>query len=227
MAATLPPEGTPALAMPGAHAAETPRVLAKLGAHQNRLFFALIGAFALIGLALGTIMMLLPLKSVTPVLIEREAGTGALRTYKVSSDAYSPEDADLKYFIGRYVVWTYTIHRRTTEDDFALARQWFTRGKGVNQLDGFFERERPLARLKSDAGLTRRVEISSVSLFKDAAVVKFTAVEQGSGEKEEKRTPMTASLQFFLQQPKDDEKLILTNPVGLYITDLNFEKDIQ
>src|SRR5579862_4112809 len=150
MATTLPPEGTPALAMPGAHAAETPRILAKLGANQNRLFFALLGSFVLLALALVAIMMLLPLKSVTPVLIEREAGTGALRTYKVSAEAYAPAESDLKYFIGRYVKWTYTIHRRTTEDEFGLARQSFTRGKAVSQLDGFFERERPLARLKAD-----------------------------------------------------------------------------
>lgn len=227
MAATMTPEGTPTLAAPGARPAETPSALARLAARENRLFLTLLAVLFLLAIALLAIIVMLPLKSVTPVLIERDTTNGVVRSYSVSTSSYAPSQNDLKYFLGKYVTWTYTAHRLTTEADLETARQHFTRGKAVTQFDAFLERERPIARLRADPGYTRRVEIQSISIFKDAAVVKFTSVEQGSADREAKRTRLTASLQFSTITPTDDEKLILTNPAGLYITDLGFERDIE
>src|SRR5260221_226753 len=152
---------------------------------------------------------------------------GALRTASVATSDFQPSQTDLKYFIGRYVTWTCTAQRLSTEADLEVARQQFTRGKAVSQFDSYVERERPIARLRADPGYTRRVEIGSVSIFKDGAVVKFTAIEQASGEREAKRTRMIATLQFSLSPPADHERLILANPAGLYITDLEFARDLE
>ena len=97
----------------------------------------------------------------------------------------------------------------------------------MTQFDSYVERERPIARLRVDPGYTRRVEIGSVSIFKDGAVVKFTAIDQASGEREARRSRMIATLQFSLNPPTDDERLILANPAGLYITDLEFTRDLE
>lgn len=171
--------------------------------------------------------MLIPLKTVTPVLVERDSTSGNVRALSVTTASYQPSQNDLKYFLGRYVVWTYTIHRLSTEADLEIARQHFTRGKAVTQFDAYVERDRPVARLRADAGYTRRVELGSVSVFKDGAVVKFSALEQSSGEREPKRQRMIATLQFSLNPPVDDERLILANPAGLYITDLEFSRDLE
>ncbi len=227
MAATPLPEGTPLLARPGSRAGETPSALARLTARENRLFAIAIALCAVLVALLIAMATMLPLKRVVPVLIERDLSSGALRTASVTTSDFQPSQNDLKYFIGRYVTWTCTVHRLSTEADLEVARQQFTRGKAVSQFDAYVERERPIARLRADPGYTRRVEIGSVSIFKDGAMVKFTAIEQASGEREAKRTRMIATLQFSLNPPADDERLILANPAGLYITDLEFAHDLE
>lgn len=227
MSAASLPEGTPALARPGAHAGETPSALAKLTARENRLFAIVLAESIVVAAALVALAMMLPLKSVVPVLVERDSSSGTVRASSVNTSSYQPSQNDLKYFLGRYVTWTYTIHRLSTEADLELARQQFTRGKAVTQFDSYVERERPIARLRVDPGYTRRVEIGSVSIFKDGAVVKFTAIDQASGEREARRSRMIATLQFSLNPPTDDERLILANPAGLYITDLEFTRDLE
>lgn len=227
MSAASLPEGTPALARPGARAGETPSALAKLTARENRLFAIVLAESVVVAAALVALAMMLPLKSVVPVLVERDSSSGTVRASSVNTSSYQPSQNDLKYFLGRYVTWTYTIHRLSTEADLELARQQFTRGKAVTQFDSYVERERPIARLRVDPGYTRRVEIGSVSIFKDGAVVKFTAIDQASGEREARRSRMIATLQFSLNPPTDDERLILANPAGLYITDLEFTRDLE
>jgi type IV secretory pathway component VirB8 len=227
MSAASLPEGTPILARPGAHAGETPGALAKLTARENRLFAIVLAESVVVAAALVALAMMLPLKSVVPVLVERDSSSGTVRASSVNTSSYQPSQNDLKYFLGRYVTWTYTIHRLSTEADLELARQQFTRGKAVTQFDSYVERERPIARLRVDPGYTRRVEIGSVSIFKDGAVVKFTAIDQASGEREARRSRMIATLQFSLNPPTDDERLILANPAGLYITDLEFTRDLE
>lgn len=227
MSATSVPDGTPALARPRARAGETPGALAKLTARENRLFAIVLIQSGVVAAALVALAMMLPLKSVVPVLVERDSSSGSVRASSVNTSSYQPSQNDLKYFLGRYVTWTYTIHRLSTETDLELARQQFTRGKAVTQFDAYVERERPIARLRVDPGYTRRVEIGSVSIFKDGAVVKFTAIDQASGEREARRSRMIATLQFSINPPTDDERLILANPAGLYITDLEFTRDLE
>src|ERR1700687_2180639 len=227
MSATAAPEGTPFHARPGSRSGEIPGALAKLTARENRLFVIVIVQCGVCIALLIAVAMLLPLKSVVPVLIERDTSSGTLRSTSVATSPFQPSQNDLKYFLGRYVTWTYTVHRLSTETDLEVARQHFTRGKAVSQFDAYVERERPIARLRADAGYTRRVEIGSVSIFKDGAVVKFSAIEQASGEREAKRLRMIATLQFSVNPPSDDERLILANPAGLYITDLECTRDLE
>ena len=227
MSAIALPEGTPRLARPGTSSGDIPSALAKLAARENRLFVIAIAQSGVLIALLVAMATLIPLKTVTPVLVERDAANGSVRSSSVNTSAYQPSQNDLKYFLARYVTWTYTIHRLSTESDLETARQHFTRGKAVTQFDAYIERERPVARLRGDAGYTRRVEIGSVSIFKDGAVVKFSSVEQASGEREPKRQRMIATLQFSLNPPADDERLILANPAGLYITDLEFTRDLE
>lgn len=227
MSTTALPEGAPRLAQPGTHPETIPGALAKLTARENRLFaIAIMQSCVLIAL-LATMATLIPLKRVTPVLVERDLESGNVRASSVSTSGYQPSQNDLKYFLARYVTWSYTIHRLSTEADLEAARQHFTRGKAVTQFDAYVERERPVARLRADPGFTRRVEIGGVSIFKDGAAVKFSSVEQASGEREPKRQRMIATLQFTLKPPTDDERLILANPAGLYITDLEFTRDLE
>src|SRR5260221_14316392 len=227
MSATPLPEGAPLLAHPGARAETIPGALARLTARENRLFAIAVGLCGVLAALIVAMAMLFPLKSVKPVLIERDAASGIVRTASITTSTYQPSQNDLKYFLGRSVTWTYTIHRLSTESDLEVARQQFTRGKAVTQFDAYLERERPIARLRADPGYTRRVEIGGVSIFKDGAVVKFAAFEQASGEHEAKRQRMIATLQFSLSPPTEDERLILANPAGLYITDLEFARDLE
>ena len=206
---------------------ELPSALAKLAARENRLLAIALAQCAALVAAIVALAVMFPMKRVVPVLVERDSTTGSLRTLSASTSAYQPSQNDLKYFIGRYITWTYTVHRLSTEADLEIARQQFTRGKAVTQFDSYLERERPIAKLRADPAYTRKVELGSVSIFKDGAMVKFTAVEQASGEREAKRVRMIATIQFSLNPPSDDERLILANPAGLYITDLEFSRDLE
>ena len=193
---------------------------------RNRLFILAL-ALAAVGIVLaGALFRLVPLKRTEPIIVERDTLTGAVKAIATTSEAYRPTQNDIKYFLHRWVMQVLSINRLTTERDIEEARTNFTRGKAVNQLDAYFDRERPIGRLRGDPGLTRKVEVSSVSIFKDGAVLKFSTVEQGSADREPRRTKMVATLQFSIVPP-DDEKSIFANPAGLYITDLDFTRDLE
>ena len=62
------------------------------------------------------------IKTVKPVLIERDAESGIVRATSITTSTYQPSQNDLKYFLARYVTWTYTVHRLSTESDLEVAR---------------------------------------------------------------------------------------------------------
>lgn len=220
------PPGAPPAARGKTTGLDGPSPAAKQAVLSNRLFIvSLMLCVVIIGL-LAVILVMMPLKRTEPILVERDTSTGAVRAVATSNDVYRPQQSDLKYFLNRYVAQIVSINRLTTERDIEDARSHFTRGKAVAQLDAYFEKERPIARLRADPGLSRKYELGSVSIFKDGAVVKFATVEQGSTERESKRVKYVATIQFSLVAP-DDEKAIFSNPAGLFITDLDITRDLE
>jgi len=220
------PPGAPPAARGRTRNLDEPSREAKLSVANNRFFILSLALTVLAIVLAGALFRLVPLKRTEPIIVERDLSTGVVKAVATSSESYRPTQADLKYFLHRFVVQVVSINRLTTERDIEEARTNFTRGKAVSQLDAFFERERPIFRLRTDPGLSRKVEVGSVSIFKDGAVVKFVWLEQSSGDKEPRRVRMVATIQFSLVPP-DSETAIFANPAGLFITDLDFQRDLE
>jgi len=220
------PTGAPAAARGITKNLDEPSRETKLSVSNNRMFIIAI-LLALLGLVMaGVLFQLVPLKKTEPIFVETDLSTGAVKAVATTTETYRATQSDIKYFLHRYVVQAVSINRLTTERDIEEARSNFTRGKAISQLDAFFDRERPIFRLRGDPGLTRKVEVGSVSIFKDGAVIKFTTLEQATTDKEPRRVKMVATIQFSIVPP-EDEKAIYANPAGLFITDLDFQRDLE
>ncbi|MCA3000109.1 MAG: hypothetical protein ING75_16080 [Rhodocyclaceae bacterium] len=218
------PEGAPQGAIPHSAAPITKEV--KLTVDNTRLFVVAVACAAgLVANAIAT-YQLFPLKQTNAVLVERDTSSGAVRAVGRTTEPYTPTRADIQYFLGRYVTQLTSINRLTTERDLAEALRDFTRGKAVTQFNAIVDREEPIAKLRADPGFTRQVKVTSVSLLKDGAVVKYQLSDQRTNDATPRSTKYVATLQFSIIPPTD-EATILKNPAGLYITDVDLARDLD
>jgi type IV secretory pathway TrbF-like protein len=186
---------------------------------------AVLVALAMLIQAVGWVV-LLPLKRIDAVLVER-SGDGAVVTTATRTARYEPSQNDIKFFLGQITTHIWSIDRLTTERDILTTRKHFIRDKADAELAEFIGNETPIARLRRDPGLTRKVKVHGVSIFKDGASVDFSTEERASGAAEAAITRRLATYHFTLVPPSAaDEDLILVNPAGLYVTHFEFNRKL-
>jgi type IV secretory pathway TrbF-like protein len=180
---------------------------------------------AMIIQSLGWIFVL-PLKQSHAVLVERHPD-GKVATADSQTQKYEPTQNDLKYFLGLITSSIWTIDRLTTERDLLKARRHFVRDKADQELAEFIAQDTPITRLRRDPGLTRKVTIHGISIFKDGASVDFSTEERPSGPGEVMITRRLATYHFTVVPPSTQENdLILANPAGLYVTHFEFTRKL-
>jgi type IV secretory pathway component VirB8 len=202
----------------------------KLGASEAARSRGTMFAIALLVinvLLVIAILLLIPLKEVRPVLVQRMTD-GSVITSSAKTDKFETNDNDKKYFLALVTRSIWTIDRLTTERDIKQARRYFIRDKADRQLADWITTQTPIARLRKDPGLTRKVEIHGVSIFETGAIVDYTTTETATGgDTAPVVERMLATYHFSVLPPTAaDEDLILTNPAGLYITNMEFKRKL-
>lgn len=172
------------------------------------------------------IYSLLPLKTVTPYVIEVEKATGRVEAANAVAQVYEPGQPEQQYFVGQFVTKLLTIDRATTRK-FLSDAYGMTRGAAVDQFTTWLAKDRPIELLTKDPTLTRTVEIKSVNPLPNSAFlvrVQTSTRQMGGTAPVIKNNALT--VHFALVQPKTDKE-ILENPIGFFVTHFSINEDVS
>lgn len=184
---------------------------------------------ALFGIAfagvVGTLMTMMPLTRVEPYVVQVDKITGQTMASRAAAQAYKPGAAERQYFITKWVRGLLALDPNTTEQ--ALAEVYEnTRGKGVEEFTDFVNKTKPIVRVRTEAGLTRTVEIKSYSpLNEQSALVRLVTEERGLDRGVTRRSYVVTI--HYAIDPPDTESEIMRNPIGLFVTHFAINEDMS
>ncbi|MBU6460718.1 MAG: type IV secretion system protein [Proteobacteria bacterium] len=191
---------------------------------KNRYFvLAMLLGLAVMGLGV-TIDLMLPLKTVVPYVV-RVAHNGNVEVDAAASRPYVPGQAEESYFLAHWTEKLLTL-------DAVLSPQYFredyayTRSKAIQEFTAFMASTRPLEKLQKNPSLTQSVALHSINyLDPGVALVRVGTQRQSLSGKPSGRN-YVVTLHFVLVTPRTEAQ-ILSNPIGLYITDFNVARDLS
>lgn len=189
--------------------------------NSGRLFVITVVSMLLAITAVGAVMVLTPLKEVTPYVIEVNSGSGLINK-PIEVQKITPNIAVVKAELGRWAEAVYTIDPLRTNDLFKYANVR-SRGKAIAQFAEFRAREQVFARLQREAGLVREVQVSSVDASQTGVAFIFLKTLERTGNQsaeDSKVKRYRLTLHYQLDSPRE-EAALLANPLGLYVNFFN------
>lgn len=177
----------------------------------------------LLSLSLGVNVMLalallaaVPLKERVPYFLEVERSTGRVEVSNTEAMRFSPDDANIRYFLRQWVIDTYTIDEATRSKRLPASYS-LLRGGAVAQWERLIlQGEDPIGKLSKNPAYRRNVEIvAPPQIVADGSAIMRIALVEGRSVVARKQV----SVRFALIPPKDDKE-IMRSPIGLWITDL-------
>jgi len=189
--------------------------------NSSRFFVISVASVVLAITAVATLAFLLPLKEVTPYVIEVNSGSGLVNK-PIEVTKVSPNIAVVKAELARWAEAVYTIDPLRTNDFFKYANVR-SRGKAVAQFAEFREREQVFVRLQREAGLVREVQVSSVDASQTGVAFIFlkTLERTGSQSVDASRVKRYRLTLHYQIDPPREESALLANPLGLYVIFFN------
>jgi type IV secretory pathway TrbF-like protein len=192
---------------------------------RNRYFMLCLALTLALMVALVTLMVLMPLKTVVPFVLEKTE-EGALIPAAKTAQQFKPGAAEKRYFLAQWVTQLLSLDSHLSEVNLAQA-YLTTRGKATVEFTDWLGRTTPMTQLKNDPTLTRTVSISSISLIEDeVALVRVVTERRSNGNPLAQREKFVITLHFVLVPQKTEEEL-MKNPLGLFITHFQINTDLE
>jgi type IV secretion system protein VirB8 len=200
---------------------------------NTRAAWWVAGAGWICAIASGMALLLLtPLKEVTPYLVRVDGSTGIVDVVPVLAGRATPEEAVTRYFLSHYVSVCERFNFSTAESDYEECgafhsaqrnQAWYAAWTATNPNS-------PL-NLHKDGSIVR-VQVTSVSFFtratglSDLAQVRYLkAARQGPGA-DESFTHWVATIQYAYGEAAKDPKTRRWNPLGFKILDFRTEPEV-
>lgn len=192
---------------------------------KKRYFvLAVVVGVALIAQSIA-IWTMLPLKTVVPYVVTVEKLTGRVSVEDATAQRYKPGAPEQRYFLAQWVTKLLLIDRNLTERYLPQAYK-LCRDKAIQQFIKWNNDDRPLERVTKDGTLTRTVTIKSISFIQEgAAIIRLSTEERGGGA--ELKVKSFAITVHYALVPPEDERVMLDNPIGLYVTHFGFSEDLS
>ncbi len=183
---------------------------------ENRRYLGVIALLSMTCLALAIgLAMTAPLKEKVPYFVEVEQATGRVDVSNQVAKAFEPNEASVRYFVGRWVVDTFTIDEASRSQRLP-ASYALLRGAATDQWRRLIlEGEDPIGKLDANPTFRRNVEfVAPPQVVSDNSILVRVALVEGRRVVARKQI----SLRFALIPPETDADL-LRNPIGLWLTD--------
>jgi type IV secretion system protein VirB8 len=196
---------------------------------ERRAWWVAGAACAAVVLLAIALMLLTPLKRVTPFLIRVDRSTGIVDSVPVYAGKEDFSAAVTRYFLDQYVTVCERFDFATAESDYeecgalnAPARNqvWYSKWARTNPAS-------PLNRYKD--GTTVSAQVVAITLFRhasgmqDLAQVRYMKVVRPAGGSGAKRSYWIATIEYTYTKPSSDPRDRAWNPLGFKV--LTFKAD--
>ena len=178
------------------------------------------------------LMLLMPLKRVTPFVIRVDRSTGAVDTVPVYAGEDDFSGAVTRYFLDQYITVCERFDFATAESDYeecgafnapARNQRWYAHWARTNP-------DSPLNRYKD--GTTVSAHVIAITLFRhasgmhDLAQVRYVKVVHASGGSAGQRSYWIATIQYTYTKPSSDPRDREWNPLGFKVLDVEADPEV-
>jgi type IV secretory pathway TrbF-like protein len=191
---------------------------------KNRNFLLNV-LLAFVILALGyTIYSMMPLKRIVPYTIH-VSDNGAVVAGQSATEGYKPGEKEINYFLNEWVKQVLTIDIKLTKTNIETAYSR-TSGVAAQQLTEYLKKTQPFTALQATPDLVTTIEPLSLPtpIAENIVMIRVDANSRNA-TKFLGKTRYQITLHYALAPPTTDQE-ILTNPIGLLITDFKISEEI-
>lgn len=137
---------------------------------------------------------------------------------------YAPGQNEIKFFLGQFIssVRSLPLDPVVAKNSWLKAYQYL-RQQAANTLNEIAQKEQPFARLGQETVAVQIVNVNPMS--KDTYQVRWNETSYNKEGITISTRSMTGIFSIEIQPPKD-EKTLMTNPIGLYINQFSWSKDV-
>jgi type IV secretion system protein VirB8 len=192
----------------------------------NRWFVTAIPFGALACMAVAALIVLTPLKTVYPFLVEVNQGSGEVRILKpFQAAAFTPSEAVTKSFLAKYVIARETYDLQDLKENYRTVRLMSDAEEGL-RVDSQLSPTNAASPVRRYATHTvRTVRVKSVSFLNTrTAQVRFASTETTQTAKKEESWVAIASFHFVNLPETEDERFI--NPLGFQVTAYRVDQEL-
>lgn len=171
----------------------------------------------------AAVVTMLPLKTTVPWIIETDR-TGKTTIAGPALDAFNPTQAQIIYFIRQWTEQLWSVDPALTKRSLEVAYA-MTRGKAADVFRQHVANYRAIERSASDSSLSVSVQVQSVNFVSSqTAIVRFSTTERKTNKPPEE-TFYSMTLHWAIS-PSNKVEDIMINPIGFYITDFSWTKEV-
>lgn len=137
---------------------------------------------------------------------------------------YAPGQNEIKFFLGQFIssVRSLPLDPVVAKNSWLKAYQYL-RQQAANTLNEIAQKEQPFARLGQETVAVQIVNVNPMS--KDTYQVRWNETTYNKDGITISTRSMTGIFSIEIQPPKD-EKTLMANPIGLYINQFSWSKDV-
>jgi len=193
---------------------------------QNANLRKIIVGLIIVIVLLTAGLVIQSLKSaVVPYVVEVDSSTGMVRNAGIVKESnYTPKDAEIKYFLSKFVINTREIPLDPVvyKDHWNSAYAFLTKAAAA-KMNAEIKNEKVAEKFGRK---TVQVNITSILPMEgsNSYQIRWNEEEFSIGSGEKIVTPMT-SIFTITNIPAKDEETLKVNPLGIYISDFNWSKD--
>jgi type IV secretion system protein VirB8 len=192
----------------------------------NRWFVAAIVLCVLSCLSVGAVVVLTPLKTVHPFLVEVNSVNGEVRVLKpFDATDFAPSDAVTKSFLAKYVIARETYDPQDLKENYQTVRLMSDSAEGF-RVDNHLSPTNPASPLnRYQKHTVRTVRVKSVSfLNKRTAQIRFSSTETSQTAKREDAWVAIVSFRFVNLPETEEDRFI--NPLGFQVTAYRVDQEL-
>ena len=200
---------------------------------ERRAWWGAICGWTCAVLGAGALLLLVPLKQLTPFVVRVDNTTGIVDVVPVGTGQIAPAEVVTRYLLTHYVTVCERFNLATAESDYEECAAFHSvqRNQAWYALWNPINAGSPLNLYKD--GTTIRASVVSVSFFHranglgDLAQVRYVRRLRRAGSAQEEVTHWIATAQFAYTQPSQDARSRSWNPLGFKIVDFRPEPEIM
>jgi|SRR5581483_6177215 len=192
----------------------------------NRWFVVAILFGILACLAVTAIVVLTPLKTIQPFVVEANSASGEVRVLKpFDAMQLAPSDAVTKSFLAKYVIARETYDPQDLRENYHVVRLMSDSKEGL-RVDSSLVTTNPSSPLNRYQNHTvRSVRVRSVSFLNTrTAQVRFASTEAQQTTKKEENWVAIISFRFVNLPESEEERFI--NPLGFQVTAYRVDQEL-